>query len=139
MFGNLAPKFTMATQFPGRKKNQARSVGLPIGIFVLVMWVALSSCTPSTPAFESRELISSPESPLFLPIINNFSPPLETESIYMKTVDSNTLAVMGCGLGIRDAELPGSQDSFIILAFGNPHSDGGIILAWVMTSGLIYG
>ncbi len=61
----------------------------------------------------------------YLPIIVNTQPPISTTSWYMKTVDFNTLAVMGCGYGIHDNELPGIQNSITVLDFGTPTFDDG--------------
>lgn len=57
---------------------------------------------------------------IFLPLVPDKPPPPYTTSHYMKTVDSWTLSVMGCQVGIRDAELSGRQDSLLFLDFGSP-------------------
>jgi hypothetical protein len=115
----------------------------------LLAWIVFSGCVDPTLVVATEQALASPYrlfipsvgdagavagSPpeLFLPLVVDYTAPPDTESFYMKTVDSNTLAVMGCGLGIRDSELPGSQDSFVILDFGNPHPDGG---AWMFGYG----
>ncbi len=48
------------------------------------------------------------------------SPPLVSTSLYMYTKNPTQLTNEGCALGTRDLNLPGKQDSVVILAFGYP-------------------
>ena len=47
-------------------------------------------------------------------------------SYYLPTVDSTFLHNLGCDHGLRDLELPGAQDSVIVLDFSYPVYDPGI-------------
>lgn len=49
--------------------------------------------------------------------------PLATTSLYMTTLDYQTIFNQGCALGNRDEALPGKQDSVVVLAFGYPRQD----------------
>lgn len=46
--------------------------------------------------------------------------PLWAPSRYMNTVDPNILYDLGCKLGRRDRDLPGTQDNLVVLMFGRP-------------------
>jgi len=58
----------------------------------------------------------------YLPFQSNSpaSLPLVSTSLYMYTKDRTQLVNEGCALGKRDLDLPGKQDSVVVLAFGYP-------------------
>lgn len=57
---------------------------------------------------------------LFLPLIQRGDQPLYSTSYYMKTVDDTFLFNLGCELGTRDQQTPGTQDSVVVLDFSYP-------------------
>lgn len=72
-------------------------------------------------------LPATPNSPIsgfeiYLPIVDHSYVPLASPSYYMHTTTSVYQA--GCGIGTRDANLPGRQISFVFLDFGRPRDDG---------------
>lgn len=56
----------------------------------------------------------------FLPLFINNRQPMASTSYYLTTVDPNFLHGLGCELGSRDQNLPGAQDSVVVLNFSYP-------------------
>lgn len=55
---------------------------------------------------------------IYLPLVfKNSPPPLYATSYYIQNADPALMFDLGCDLGTRDAELPGKQDSLVILDF----------------------
>jgi len=60
----------------------------------------------------------TPGNTIYLPIIQKTTPPLFATSYYIQNTDPSLMYSLGCDLGARDRELPGKQDSLVILDFG---------------------
>lgn len=73
--------------------------------------------TPTFPTPDTLQIYK-----VFLPLVEGEL--YYTTSYYMSTVDSNILYNLGCELGQRDTNLPGMQNSVIILDFGYPLYNG---------------
>jgi len=58
---------------------------------------------------------------IFLPITSSGFPPTSTDSYYMFT--TYDMWGLGCNLGTTTAQLPGVQNRFVYLDFGNPNRD----------------
>jgi hypothetical protein len=74
-----------------------------------------------TPTPTSTQTPTPTVTPTVTPTTN--APPPHSTSLYMRTVDQQTLYNLGCAQGERDLNLPGTQDSVVVLDFGQPTDD----------------
>jgi hypothetical protein len=62
---------------------------------------------------------------VYLPFVINAMPPLSTTSYYLQITDTQKLYNLGCDLGHRDRDLPGTQNNIVVLAMGKPVRQSG--------------
>jgi hypothetical protein len=100
--------------------------GITLGVFLsLFLYGCLIGKIPGVNT-GSQALLPGQTKKAYLPFISQPppkpppGPPLASDSIYITSLDSNTLFNQGCTLGSRDLDLEGKQDSVVILHFGYP-------------------
>lgn len=96
---------------------------------VLLFLLAVLFGTPLLPSPSLRAQSTSATQRLFLPLIlRTYQPtPLYATSIYVQ--NEYALYDLGCALGQRDRNLPGAQDSLVVLNFGQGWFDDGTALS----------
>lgn len=77
--------------------------------------------------FPTRAALQATSSSIVDAVMAKVSPyPAATASYYITTAEQDTLYNLGCRRGERDRDMPGKQDSLIILAFGQPWEESGV-------------
>jgi hypothetical protein len=112
--------------------------------FLLLMFSNLLTgpALAQTPTPTSTQ--TPPTERLFLPIILHLEPPSSlpfqlNSSLYMQSMSPSTAYALGCQVGRRDLNLPGTQSSLVILDYGQGWSEDGTIwgvwnFSWVFAS-----
>lgn len=81
------------------------------------------------PATDPQTVVDPPANTIFMPLVRqikfdeNFR---SSNSYYLHTIDPSILFTIGCENGQRDLDTPGTQDSLIVLDFGQPWVENGI-------------
>jgi hypothetical protein len=107
------------------------STGDPIqrlrGLALIVFLLGLFLFAPLTQPIPSQAQSANATSRLFLPVIyRDYQPtPLYATSYYIQDETPARMYDLGCALGTRDRNLPGAQDSMVVLNFGQGWFDGG--------------
>ena len=99
--------------------------------FVLFLTVGLHS----QPVTAQTDVLQDYPYHYFLPLIAQGdngakTSPGYTTSLYISTLDGATIYNYGCALGSRDQQTPGTQDSLVILDFGQPWEEDGTLGVW---------
>lgn len=89
-----------------------------IQIFLLLISL-ISIMNPLTPISTQPVLAQQTYTYLF-PLFLNHTLGLTSTSYYMITLDHTFIYNLGCQMGTRDKNMPGTQDSVVVLAFGCP-------------------
>ncbi len=101
------------------------------------MLLVFSSLAPG-PALAQTETPTSTPTPherLFLPAVLHLVPPPSplfqlNSSLYMQTVSPTASYNLGCQMGTRDLNLPGTQNSLAILDYGQGWAENGVWGVW---------
>jgi hypothetical protein len=120
------------------------AVLLGVGLF-FTQWVQAAPLqqtpTPFPYLFFPLVKAAIPPTPTALPTPTAtpvpFGPPPASESVYMKSVDPQTLYNLGCQYGTKDLNAPGTQDSVVILDFGRPRLENGQLGTKIFYGGLV--
>ncbi|NLG97861.1 MAG: hypothetical protein GX491_10905 [Chloroflexi bacterium] len=83
------------------------------------------------PASTPQAELQAASKKMFFPVVTRQNyvhvPPLPSTSYYMTTVDPALSYQEGCKAGTRDRDLPGVQDSVVILDYGIPRERNGVL------------
>lgn len=91
-------------------------------IALCILFIVLIGSLAQVNANSPHRTVSAQEVEItYLPFFSNSRVPLYSTSYYMITIDTSFTYDLGCELGTRDQQEPGTQDSVVVLDFGLPY------------------
>lgn len=94
-----------------------------LAVILLLFGVLLLGVPHDAQALSSDVQVQPAATEIFLPMVGKFAisgPPSVASSLYITTLDAQTIYNEGCALGKRDFNTYGVQNDLVVMAFGYP-------------------